>query len=90
MTLVYLFLVRLHDREIDAEENDLTNLSTLISTSFYEADEQAIMFYLEQALQLDSLPPIAEKFLTLSLKRMQEPDLFDRSIGITTKGFSCR
>lgn len=74
--------IGIKNKKIDENENNPEKLLSLAAFSFIESDGSASAFYLQKALQSSNLSELQKLFISLSLKRVQEPDIYEGSIGV--------
>lgn len=69
-------------KEINMEVTDLAELVRLAYLSFVESDGEATHYYLEKATRCKGLKERQLLFLNLSLMRLENPDIFEGSLGL--------
>lgn len=72
----------LQNRKINQEEKEPVKLFQLAASSFLESDGHASAIYFERAIKSSSLSPLQEKFARLSIDRLNNPEVYEDSLGI--------
>ncbi|MEM6806160.1 MAG: hypothetical protein AAF696_32480, partial [Bacteroidota bacterium] len=70
------------NNQLDSTETDPIALLELAAFSFLESDGYASIFYLKQALKNEALSEMQDLYIRLSIDRLENPDLYQGSIGI--------
>ncbi|MDL1965004.1 MAG: PDZ domain-containing protein [Deltaproteobacteria bacterium] len=72
----------LKNKELNEKEDVPDKLLSLAAFSYLESDGRASKYYFQKALQNPNLSELQRQFISASLKRVQEPDIFEGSIGV--------
>ena len=72
----------LKNKKINTEETNPEELLTLSALSFIESDGRASEYYLDKSLKTPELSELQEQFISLSLARVRNPDMYEGSIGV--------
>lgn len=75
-------LFAMKNKKLNQEEDDPQELLSLAAISFIESDGRAAEFYFKKALTVPKLSELQSLFISLSLERVQHPDLYEGSIGV--------
>lgn len=69
-------------KEIDNTEQDPLKLLRMAANSFIESDGHASVVYLRRILEAQTLSPVQRKFVELSLHRIEQPEVYQDSLGL--------
>jgi hypothetical protein len=68
-------------KKLDPEDKDFSKLLGLAYISYFEADGENAIVYLERATKIKGLPNNIQNYLNASIHRLRNPDEFGESLG---------